>query len=134
MPVDKDQLLKPRLPERDVDLPGVGTVRVRALSRAEALTIRKIAGSGQDVLERKMLALAMVDPSMTEGEAREWQEASTAGEIEPVTDAIADLSGMKEGAAKEAYQAFEADADTEFRVPVGRETRDDRGTPDSGDE
>jgi len=110
--VDKELLLKPRLAEDDVEIPGVGTVRVRALSRAEVLLVRKatdnadsIDGPRALVLERKMLATAMVDPVLTEAEVGQWQEASGAGELEPVTYRIQELSGMLEGSAKAAYKS-----------------------------
>jgi hypothetical protein len=89
--VDKDLLLKPRLAEADVEIPDVGTVRVRALSRAEVLLVRKatdnadsIDGPRALVLERKMLATALLDPVLSESEVGEWQKVSAAGELEVV--------------------------------------------------
>lgn len=117
MSVDKERLFKPRLPEADVDVEGLGTVRVRGLSRIEALSVQKATGA--EAMERKMLALAMVDPELTEAEVGRWQKASTAGEIEPVTDKVSELSGMTQGAAKKAYEEFESDPDGEFRLPPG---------------
>lgn len=117
MAFDKDLLFKPRLPEADVEVPGIGTVRVRALSRAEAMLVRKADGTA--AVERKMLALALVDPVLTESEVGRWQKASIAGELEPVTDKVSELSGMTQGAAKEAYQEFDEDPDAEFRLPPG---------------
>lgn len=119
MAVDKKQLFKARLPEEEVDVPGVGTVRVRALSRAEAMKLRKLASSSVEVIERKMLALALVDPVLTEDEVGQWQEASTAGELEAVSNKVSELSGMTDGAAKEAYKEFDADPDAEFRLSSG---------------
>lgn len=133
MTVDKESLLKARLPEADVDLPGVGTVRVRGLSRAEVLEIQKVAGSGTAMLERRMIAVAMVAPRMSEGEVREWQEASPAGELEPVTDKIQELSGVAADSAKAVYKEFDADPAGEFRVLPGGEAGDDRG-PHVGDD
>lgn len=123
MAFDKEALFKPRLPEADVDVEGLGTIRVRGLSRAEALQVQKLQGSGVAALERAMLALAMVDPKLSEGEVRQWQDAAPAGELEPVTDMVQELSGMAEGAAKEAYKEFEDDSDSEFRVLPGTATR-----------
>jgi cell division inhibitor SulA len=107
----KEALFKPRLPEDDVEVPGVGTVRVRGLSRTEVMLMRKatdieaIDGSRALVLERKMLALGMVDPQLSESEAGRWQQASAAGELDLVSDRIAQLSGMAEGAPKSGLQA-----------------------------
>lgn len=129
MTVDKELLFKPRLPEADVDVPGVGTVRVRALSRVEALSIQNVKdGPGRvEAIERKMLALALVDPELTEAEVGKWQKASAAGELEPVTNKISELSGMTDDAAKAVYKEMDADPASEFRLPPGAEAGDDRG-------
>jgi hypothetical protein len=111
--MDKEALFKPRLAEAEVDLPGVGTVRVRGLSRDEVIGIRKAADNDPDtidgkrvlVIERKMIALAMVDPELTEAEVGRWQIAAPAGELDPVTDKIQELSGMKQGASKSGVPA-----------------------------
>ena len=123
MTIDKELLFKPRLPEEDVELPGVGTVRVRALNRGESLKIGRSVKSEADAarriaqLERKIIAVGMVDPVLTEDEVARWQEASPAGELTPVVEKIQELSGMTPGAAKEAYKAFDEDPNAEFRLP-----------------
>lgn len=114
--MDKELLFKSALPEAEVEIPGKGTVRVRALTRAEALSMQHVEG-GVQAIERRMLALAMVDPELTEAEVGQWQKASVAGEMEPVGVKIQELSGMTEGAAKEAYKAFDENPDAEFRLP-----------------
>jgi hypothetical protein len=103
----KARLLKPRLPEADYEIPGSGTVRVRGLSRVEVLVQRKATDSEANldgpralVLERKMLALAMVDPQLTEAEVGQWQAAAGAGELQPLVELIQELSGLAEGAPK----------------------------------
>jgi hypothetical protein len=121
--VDKEALFKPRLPEADVEVPGIGTVRVRGLSRAEALEVSKIVGSGAAMIERKALAMAMLDPKMTEGEIRQWQDAASSGELNAVFEKVNELSGTTEEAAKQAYKEFESDPDSEFRVLPGTATR-----------
>lgn len=124
MAVDKELLFKAALPEGEVDLPGKGSVRVRALTRAEVMRVRSSVKSIEDAikrvaeLERKMLALAMVEPALTEEEVLRWQEASLAGEMEPVVQRVQELSGLIEGAAKEAYREFEENPDAEFRLPA----------------
>lgn len=123
--VDKDALFAPRLPTADVEVPGVGTVTIRALSRAEVMRARSDVKSIEDAikrqaeLERRMLASAMVAPELTAEEVRRWQRASPAGEIEVVTDAVERLSGLKDGEAREVYREMEADPAVEFRVPPG---------------
>ncbi len=128
--VDKALLLKPRVPEADVDLPGVGTVRVRGLSRAEALAIRS-GDRSNDAFERRMVAVGMVAPALTEDEVGEWQQGSTAAELEVITRKINELSGLGPSAAKAAYKEFEADPDNEFRALPGGEAAHD-GDPAAG--
>jgi hypothetical protein len=133
MGFDKSILFKARLPEADVEVPGVGTVRVRGLSRAEVMAIRSEVKDEADAIkrvaaiERKMLALALVDPELSEAEVGKWQKASTAGEMEPVTDMVQVLSGTVEGAEKAAYKEMESDPDSEFRDVPGAEAGDDGG-------
>lgn len=130
--MDLEQLFKPRLPEADVDIPGVGTVRVRGLNRVEAMKVQ--AAKGPEATERVILALGMVDPPMTEADAGRWQKAAPAGEIEPVSTKIAELSGMLDTSAKEAMKEFEAAPDEEFHVLPGAEAGHDGGTTQDGDE
>lgn len=113
-----------QLDEADVPL-RKGKVRVRGLTRAEVMRVRSSVSSVADAikrtaeLERKMLAKAMVNPAMTIPDVERWQEASAAGEIEPVVQKVQELSGLLDGAAKEAYREFEADPEAEFRLPPG---------------
>lgn len=132
----KARLLKPRLPEADVDVPGVGTVRVRGLSRAEQLLAVKqgdIDSAGNvnitrvEAIERRMLAMAMVHPAMSDDEVRQWQRAAPAGDLEPVTRRISELSGMTDGADKEAYKSFRSQPATGVRVLPGDQAVDDGG-------
>lgn len=129
--MDKDLLFKPRLPEDDVELDGVGTVRVRGLTAGEAVMIAEV--KGLDAKNRKTLALGVVDPELTEADAGRWVKAAPAGEIEKVSKRIAQLSGMFDAAPKAAYAQFEDSEGAEFRVLPGAETRDDGGPAALGD-
>ena len=129
--MDIELLFKPRLPEANVDIPGLGPVRVRGLNRAEAMMVQEAKGT--EATERRILALGMVDPPMTEFQAGRWQKAATAGEIEPVSRKIAELSGMLDDSAKEAYKTFEATPDAEFSVLPSDEAGDDSRGPASAD-
>jgi hypothetical protein len=100
--VDKAALLAKRFGVEDVEVPDVGTVQIRPLSRAEAHGLR-----GQEMDEQQMeirlLALALVEPKLTEADVKEWQEAAPAGELEPVVRAILRLSGMEAQHAKATF-------------------------------
>lgn len=99
--MDKEALFKPRLPEGEVDAPGLGTVRVRGLSRAEVLESR----TGNTLTtERRMLAFGMLDPALTEDEVKRWQEAALPAEIESVSRRIAELSGLLEASPRAAFR------------------------------
>lgn len=102
--IDKAALLKARFGEEAVEIPGVGEVRVRALTRGEALQVK---GKEQDIaaIEQWVLSRAMVEPEMSEADVKAWQDASPAGELQVVFDAVLRLSGMEQTAAKAAYKS-----------------------------
>lgn len=112
------------LAEADVPVRG-GRVRIRALTRSEVMSVRSRVKDVADAikrtaeLERFMLAKAMVNPEMTVSDVQRWQDGSAAGEIEPVVARVQELSGLADGAAKEAYEGFDRDPDAEFRLPAG---------------
>lgn len=130
--MDKATLFKSRLPEDEVDVPGVGTMRVRGLSRVDVLELQKADTSAPGSFERMMLARAMVDPELTEEEVGRWQEASSPHEIEAVASVVTRLSALQKDAAKEVYREFESDPDAEFHVLPGAEAGDDGGEADGG--
>jgi len=124
----KAKLLAFHLPEGTVDVPGVGQVRVRGLSRAEVLDFDD---ASQSAREARILAQGMVDPALTEGEAAAWRTTSVPDETNSVIQKIMELSGLMKGVAKEVYKEFEADSDLEFHVLPGEGTGND-GLPDAG--
>ena len=97
--VDKGALLARRLNEADYEVPGVeGALRIRGLSRAEVLTAQKLGDTAKS--DRFMVARALLEPTLTEADVQTWQENSGAAEIEGLTVAIAQLSGLGVGADK----------------------------------
>jgi hypothetical protein len=130
--MDKELLFKSRLPEADIDIPGVGTVRVRGLSRVEAMHVQ--AANGVEATERRILALGMVDPELTEAEVGQWQKASIASELEPVAQKIAELSGILPESAKETYKSVRDESGDGVRVLPSAEAGDDGGSTPGGDE
>lgn len=105
--MDKSLLLNQsaeNLPQDDVEVLGIGTVRVRALSRAEALRLEN-AGSGA-TREAQILSWGIVDPVLTVAEVNQWLANSPAGQAQDVSIRIAQLSGMlEEDAPKAAYKS-----------------------------
>jgi len=131
--VDKALLFQPRLPEEDVEIPGVGTIRVRGMTRLESLLITKLNDQSVVRVEKFMLAAAMVDPVLTEHEVEQWQKASPAGEIRPVIDVINRLSGITRGADKSGVPGDGPESEPGVRVLPGAEAGDDGGPAAAGD-
>lgn len=128
--MDKELLFKSRLPEADVDIAGVGTVRVRGLSRVEAMHVQ--AANGVEAVERRILALGLVDPELTEAEVGQWQKASIASELEPVAQKIAELSGILPESAKEAVKSFRGESGDGVRILLSGEASDAGGSDEAG--
>lgn len=128
MTVGKEELLNQSLPVDEVEIPGKGTVRVRGLSRAEALDeLRKVDRSVSGAYECRLVSLSLVEPALTDDEVRLWRESSTSPELDVVLEAISVLSGMTKAAAKAAYKELASDSDAEFRDVPGGEAGDDGG-------
>ena len=92
MNLDKKALLTPRLGEDDYEIPGVGVVRIRGLSRAQVIALRKIDDLAES--DAQMVAWGLVEPALTVDEAKAWQASSGPAEIEGLTVAIGNLSGQ----------------------------------------
>jgi hypothetical protein len=123
---DKERFLKARLPERDVDVDGVGTVRVRSLSRAEAGRLKEFVDN-PEAGEVFVLATGLVDPVLSEDEVRQWQAAATSAEVEEVTTAILGLSGLLGDAIGDARRSFRPQPGAADGVPPGPDVGDDGG-------
>lgn len=103
--MEKAALFTERLPHEEIAIEGVGVVTIRGLSRMELLLCGKHSDEGPLIMERHMLAYAMVDPALTLEEVAKWQEISAAGEIGPIVTRINVLSGISQDSAKEAYKS-----------------------------
>lgn len=104
--LDVGALLGERFGVVDVELPTLGgSVKVRPLTRAEAMKLNGVELEAAE-MECRLLALAMVEPKLTEDQVRQWQEVSPAGELEPVGETIIRISGMDKVAGKQAYADF----------------------------
>ena len=106
--VDKAALLARQLPRETIAIEGVGTVVVRALSRAEVMAINAVRkeGDSPEALEQRLLQVGLVEPALTLEEVEEWYQNSPAGELSVVSDAITRLSGMNPEVGKQAYRQF----------------------------
>lgn len=107
--IDREALLKSRLAERVVAIPGVGDIRVRSLSGKEVAQIPEIRDKeGTDACEEFVLVRAVIDPVLSPPDVRAWREAASHEELVPVLGAIFELSGLGDDALKEAAKSFRA--------------------------
>jgi hypothetical protein len=71
-----------------------GKVVVRPLNRLEALKFKRTK-TNVPLFEQRLLAIGMVEPSMTQQQVAVWQTRDKAnGNIKKISDAIAEISGM----------------------------------------
>lgn len=99
MTLSKEDLLRQRFGVSDYEIPDVGVVKVRALTRGEALQVVGVERDKRE-LEAQIVAWAMVDPKLTEAEVRTWMDNSPAGELQALTQFITKISGLSDGAPK----------------------------------
>lgn len=97
--MDKSTFLAKRTTKtRDVDIES-GTVTVRALTRNEVKALDKHKASDDHDLH--ILVAGLVDPEgLTLEEVTEWASEVPVGEYLAILQAINELSGVDEGAAK----------------------------------
>jgi hypothetical protein len=86
--------------EEDYELPGVGWIRIRGLSRAEFMEAGKRYGQDMAAQERFILSRCVIIPRVTEADAGHWQQASGINEINKLAMHINEMSGLSEGADK----------------------------------
>ena len=118
----KALLLSRRIDEGKVEL-SVGTVRVRGLTRGEVFMTQKAGDT--EAAERRIVALGMIDPPMSEDDVKQWHRNSPAGELEAVVAKIQELSGLGKGADKSGLQDVRDEPGDGVRVLPGDEAGDD---------
>lgn len=101
--MDKSALLADRVTivTEPVEIPGVGTITIRGLSRFEFLLAQKKYPDDTLKQERFILSTAIVDPvGLTEDDIETWQKSSGPMEINEVATAVNRMSGIGKDAAK----------------------------------
>lgn len=101
--LSKEEATAPQvMPEADVTFAG-GKVRVRGLSRREALRMQNLKAKGiiktEEEWEQHFLSTALVIPEMTREDVAEWQQ-TPGGWLNDIILKVEELSGMREGAQK----------------------------------
>ena len=90
----------------DVPIPGLGVIKVKPLSRAQAMSVYNRDLDAAE-MEQVIVSFAAVDPAFTRKEVARWQEVSTAGgALLRLVNTILEISGMEVGAGKAAYKRF----------------------------
>jgi hypothetical protein len=107
--VDKAALLAATLPQAPVEVPGVGSVIVRSLSRDQVVRLQACPNPG--VLENETLAAGMVEPALTVEEAAAWRAVADNDAVKVVSDRILQLSGLVEGSQTDKERRFRAGDD-----------------------
>lgn len=93
----REQILARKTGKGTATLPDGSTVAIRALTRNEVMKAQQLDLVDRDSL---MISLGMTDPKMSVEEVDEWAAGAGAGDLVAVSEAIARLSGLLEGAGK----------------------------------
>jgi hypothetical protein len=99
----REQILARKTGKGTATLPDGSTVAIRALTRDEVLE-SQVAGSLSD-RDNFLVATGMTDPKLTVEEVAAWASGADAGDLVAVSDGIAELSGLKQGAGKSGVPA-----------------------------
>lgn len=110
------------LPRETVHL-GDEFVEVRGLTRAEAATVQALKDD-TDAMEIRVLALGT---GVDEAEVRIWRDATPAGAVEAVVNAIVRLSGIGPEASKSNGSGLRPGGGGPVPVHSGAESGDDSG-------
>lgn len=121
----REQILARKTGRGKATLPDGSTVGIRALTRDEVLQAQEL----DDVGDRDtfMVHLGMTDPQLSLDEVALWAASADAGDLVAISDAIAELSGLKPGAGKSGVSGAGEQPRVGVRVLPGAKTRPNRG-------
>lgn len=98
-----EALTAARLGEATVTIENIGDLIIRSLTRGQALALNDV-----ESLEDKdnlMISMGVVNPKLSIEQVQAWAENAPAGELGPVSEAIARLSGMTRDSGKDATKS-----------------------------
>lgn len=106
--VSVDDLLAAKVPEDVAEIRGVGYVKVRGLTRAELHLLSKKDGGNPKAETSDLFYFerGVVEPKVTEAQARRIFETIGFGAVAPVISKISELSGVSKADQKEAYKSL----------------------------
>lgn len=99
----RDEILARTVGRGEVTVEGFGTVKIRALTMSEAVQVRELQGRIDQVY--LIISLGMTDPVLSPEDVEAWAAADAAGPLNAISDGIAVISGMSDGAGKDAYKS-----------------------------
>lgn len=94
----REQILARKTGKGTATLPDGSTVAIRALTRDEVLDSQDL----ESLKDRDnfIVATGMTNPALSIEDVATWAADADAGDLVAVSDAIAELSGLKQGADK----------------------------------
>lgn len=102
MALTREQILARRVAGKTEEFKiGDDVVVIRGLTRDESLSMRKAGEAGDlGATDNLLIHYGLVDPEMSIEDVAAWAAADDAGTLTDLSQAIARLSGMVEGAGK----------------------------------
>jgi hypothetical protein len=94
----REQILARKTGKGKATLPDGTTVAIRALTRDEVLESQEMDSLADR--DNFIIATGVTDPKLTVEDVAAWAASGDAGDLTTVTDAIAELSRLKQGAGK----------------------------------
>lgn len=121
----REQILARKTGRGKATLPDGSTVGIRALTRDEVLEAHELEGLAER--DTFMVHKGMTDPELSMDEVAMWAASADAGDLVAISDAIAELSGLKPGAGKSGVPGAGEQPGAGVRVLPGAKTRPNRG-------
>ena len=97
------QILARKTGKGTATLPDGPTVAIRALTRDEVLEMQALPQPADR--DNFVVATGMTDPKLSIDDVAAWAAESDAGDLVAVSEAVAELSGLKQGAGKSRVAA-----------------------------
>lgn len=95
----REQILARKTGKGKATLPDGSTVAVRALTRDEVLVMQESDFSTAE-RDNYVVATALTDPKLSLEDVAAWAASADAGDLVAITEAVQELSGLKQGAGK----------------------------------
>lgn len=100
----REQILARKLGKGVATLPDGSTVAIRSLTRDEVLEMQD-GDRTRAERDNFIVSRGVLTPQLSEDDVAAWAAGAAAGDLVAVSDQIADLSGLKPAAGKEATKS-----------------------------